>query len=186
MQKDYWWKDIFNEIYLSSFISLYTSRQTKQEVNFIIKILKLENKNHILDVACGNGRHSIELASRGFFVTGIDYSDVLLREAKKQAKKLKIKINFLRQDIRKLKLNKKFEAAIMLGNSFGYFNDTDNRKVIKNISAVLKKDSIFILDLPNTEGMLRNIKKRSKRKIPKGYIITENLSYNGNRGSYLK
>ncbi len=69
-----WWKTTFGKTYFYAFVPTYPPEQTKKEVSFIVKNLHLKKGAKILDIPCGQGRHSIELAHCGFKVIGIDYS----------------------------------------------------------------------------------------------------------------
>lgn len=74
----------------------------------------------VLDVACGTGSHSLILAERGYEVTGIDSSEMMIKEAKKKASKENINVEFFVQDMRSIKLNKKFDCAICMFGGLGY------------------------------------------------------------------
>ena len=175
-----WWKITFGNTYLAAWDFIYSERRTKKEIQFILKNLPLKKEAEILDIPCGQGRHSIGLAQHGFQVTGVDYSSILLKAAKERAKKAGTNLIFIKGDIRSIKYRKRFDAVINLGNSFGYFNDEDNERVIKNFAGSLKQDGFLVLDLPNTTGILRHITKAKKRqvRIPKGHITTEEIAFN--------
>lgn len=157
VKKD-WWKASFKEAYLRTFVS-YLPQQTKKEIDFIIHKLSLKKTDKILDIPCGQGRHSIELANRGFCVTGVDYSPVLLSAAKKDAEENKVSPIFIKKDIRSIKLRQKFDSIIVLGNSFGYFDDLANERVVMNLNSLLKKKGYLVLDLSNSIGMIRTLKE---------------------------
>ena len=178
--KHNWWKSNFDETYFKAFSFIYSAERAKKEIDFILKLLPIRKKDKILDLPCGQGRHSIELARRGYDVTGVDYSKYLLKQTKKESVNLDSKPNFIKSDMRDFRIRNKFDIILTLGNSFGYFKDEDNQLVIKNISYSLKKGGYFVLDLPNTAGMLRkqdNIKGAYEIKIPNGVIKTENLDF---------
>lgn len=177
MPNNNWWKKAFGQIYLDGFLPLYSSEKTKIEVDCVVKQMNLKKGDSVLDISCGSGRHSLVFAKKGLQVVGVDYSKEVLNEARKNAKMNNLSIKFVKQDIRKLKIEKKFDGAVMLGNSFGYFNEKDNEKVVANIAKILKKNGKFFLDLPNTAGMFRNLSAKSKHKIPGGYMIATNKSF---------
>jgi len=161
MQKD-WWKKFFGPGYLSVWeAKAIGPAVTKKEIDFLVKNLKLKKGQKILDLCCGQGRHSIELARRGYKVVGVDYSKYLLGVAKKRAKEAGIEIEFKRQDARNLKLKGKFDVVINMFTAFGYLeNDRENEKIIKNVSQVLKKGGFFFLDFINSVNVLMNFQPR--------------------------
>src|SRR5688500_3653535 len=86
-EKSPWWKSQYlDPVIVETIFSWRTN--TEAEVDEILKNMKLPLGAHVLDLACGQGRHSIELAKRGFKVTGLDYSPMLLKRAAASAKKL--------------------------------------------------------------------------------------------------
>ena len=81
-----WYKDFFDEWYLKYWVQPITEERTQREVDAIIRFLQLEPKDKVLDLCCGQGRHSLELSRRGYQVVGYDLSETLLEESKKLAK----------------------------------------------------------------------------------------------------
>ena len=63
---------------------------TKKEINYIESLLGIEKGNSILDIGCGQGRHSIELAMRGYNVVGIDTSEKHIQKAHASAENLPV------------------------------------------------------------------------------------------------
>ncbi|MDB5085220.1 MAG: cyclopropane-fatty-acyl-phospholipid synthase, partial [Bacilli bacterium] len=100
---------------------------TVQEVDFLINELGFTPGDSVLDVGCGTGRHSVELARRGFQVTGIDISSGMLQEASKAAEQAGVDVEFIQCDATKFLTNKQYDAAICLcEGAFGLFNVDDN------------------------------------------------------------
>jgi ubiquinone/menaquinone biosynthesis C-methylase UbiE len=90
------------------------TKNTIAEIDFIIDILNLSNGSTILDVGCGTGRHAIELAKRGYKVTGVDISSGMLAEAKKAAFNADVNVEWIQSDAVKFNSNKSFDAVICL------------------------------------------------------------------------
>lgn len=173
------------------YLELYKHRNeddARNLINLIERTLPLKKGDKVLDVCCGEGRHSIELARRGFNVTGFDLSKFLISEAKKHFKALPeqhIKANFLNKDMRKFDFKKSFDTVVNLFTSFGYFdNDEENFRVIKNVSLSLKKGGYFVFDFINGNCLRKNIvpfdKKMfqgkeftQKRRIEGDFVIKE-------------
>lgn len=122
--------------------------ETEEEVEFVRQVLKLRKGSYILDLCCGQGRHSVRLAERGFSVVGLDYSEELLKLAEKQEPKANLW--FVKGDMRKIPFSMNtFDAVINLFTSFGFFSDDENLETLKSISSVLKPKGKFILDYWN-------------------------------------
>jgi SAM-dependent methyltransferase len=128
----------------------------------------------ILDLACGNGRHTLELVKRGYNVTGIDISDQLLNIAREKAANLKKEILFLNADMRYFKFPFKFDVIINLFTSFGYFEtDEQNELVIHRISKTLNQNGTFVLDFFNSNHIINNFIPRDEKNEGEIKIIQE-------------
>ncbi|MCK4404014.1 MAG: class I SAM-dependent methyltransferase [candidate division Zixibacteria bacterium] len=167
----YWWQKFFDEHYLKVYEEL--ERRTSREVESIIKMMDLEPKAQILDLCCGYGRHSIELAQRGFVVTGYDLSDSFLKKAKKDSAALGLKIKFMKGDMRKLPFENQFDVVVNIFTSFGFFDrEKDDLRVLKGVCKALKEGGLFLLDLINREQQIRNFQRRRWRP-EKDFIMLE-------------
>lgn len=167
LSKKEWWEGVFGEKYLKTYADIITPVKTKMQVDFLVKKLKLKKGAAILDLACGHGRHSIELAKKGFKVTGVDFSKYLIKIAQENAKNQNVDADFIRGDMRELPFKNKFDAVINIFTSFGYFNnEEDNVKVIKKISRALKPKGKFLIDLANPINLLVQLTpdKQAKKK----------------------
>ena len=121
-------------------------QRTCTEVDGVLRLLDLDPKSKILDCPCGYGRHSIELAKRGFVVTGSDLNSKHLSAAKKEAEKNSAKIKFVKKNMLDLDYDSKFDAIINMFYSFGFFeSDEDNFKVLQNFFKALKPNGQFLM-----------------------------------------
>jgi SAM-dependent methyltransferase len=170
----YWWQKFFDENYVKVYQEL--ERRSSREVDSILRMMNLESKARILDLCCGYGRHSIELAQKGFAVTGYDLSDFFLKKAKKDAAALGLKIRFIKGDMRKLPFQERFDAVVNVFTSFGYFeNERDDLKVLKGVCKALKKDGLFLLDLINRENLIRGFQRRTWRPNRDFIVLEDNF-----------
>ena len=105
----------------------------------------------ILDVGCGTGRHAIELARRGYKVTGVDLSNSQLQRAKEKATEAKVKIDFIQKDARELEFENLFDMVIMLCEGGFSLMETDemNFKILQNAARALKEGGKFIFTTLN-------------------------------------
>jgi len=150
-----------------------TIKTAKKEADFIERALMLPKKAKILDLGCGFGRHAIELAKKGFDVTAVDISSDLLNIAKRNAKKADVKVRFYREDIRKMDFRNRFDAVIMMLNTFGLLSDEGNEKVIKNISRALKGGGKVLIDLRNPERLKKGDLYGKVERVGKLKVYTE-------------
>ncbi len=91
-----WWWHIFNSLYLKTDGDVVEDKNiTIGEVDMLLSILNLSSEDGILDLCCGQGRHSLELAKRGFkYIEGLDRSHYLIQKAKTKAKKEGLGVRF--------------------------------------------------------------------------------------------
>ena len=124
---------------------------TAGECDFIEKEIAYDKSLKIIDIGCGTGRHSIELAKRGYQITGIDLSESQLKRAKEKAKELNLNIEFRKHDARNLPFEGEFDLAIMLCEGGFSLMETDemNFEILKNATKALKNQGRFIFTALN-------------------------------------
>ncbi len=132
-------------------------KETAEEVNFLVKELHLDKSMRILDLACGQGRHSLRLAELGHTVVGVDTNEGLLSAAEKRKAGRDLSVQFLRQDMRTAFSLTAFDRVLLLFTSFGYFGEKENLLVLKRIASALKPEGLCCLDVPNRDSLVRNL-----------------------------
>jgi len=182
-----WWRHIFNSLYLKTDADVVDDQNiTSREVQIFLDILKLSPEDRILDLCCGQGRHSLELARLGFkCVEGLDRSHYLIQKAKACAKKEGLNVKFKEGDARKLPYPADtFDVILILGNSFGYFETIqDDLRVLKEVFRVLKPWGKLLIDVADGEYLRENFHPRSWEWIDKKHFVTRerSLSADGRR-----
>jgi D-alanine-D-alanine ligase len=175
-----WWRNIFNVLYLKTDADVVDDQiLTSKEVDLFSEILKLSVDDKILDLCCGQGRHSLELARRGFnYVKGLDHSHYLIQKARTRAKKEYLNIKFKEGDARKLSYGPDtFDVVMILGNSFGYFETIkDDLLVLKEIFRVLKPWGKILMDISDGEYLKKNFQHRSWEWLDKRYFVCRERS----------
>ncbi len=175
-----WWQSIFNSFYLKTDADVVDDQAiTKSEVDLFSKFLRLSPEDKILDLCCGQGRHSLELARRGFQnVEGLDRSHYLIQKAKSEAKKQGFNAKFREGDARKIPYPADtFDVVMLLGNSFGYFETIqDDMRVLKEIFRVLKPQGRLLIDVANGKYLRRHFQPRSWEWIDKKYFVCRERS----------
>ncbi len=151
-----WYENFFDEWYLKYWIRPISPERTNAEVDAIVRWLNLEKDSKVLDLCCGQGRHSLELARRGFCgVTGLDLSETLLGFSQEKAKEEGLAVNFVRKDMREIPDDWKFDGIYNFYTAFGYFEkDEENQAVLDAVGKALKPGGKFLLDYPCLEGRM--------------------------------
>lgn len=143
-----WYVTFFSGLALETIAPMFSEEVTRKEVDFILKATGLEPGARLLDAPCGAGRHSLELAARGFVVTGIDIAERSIDEARRRAEERKLAATFEARDMRNLPWREEFDAAFCFGNSFAYLDDEGNRAYLEAVARVLEPGGKLVLDAP--------------------------------------
>jgi SAM-dependent methyltransferase len=154
-----WYEEVFDEDFLRT-LPFTTPAQTKREVDFIRDALAPPKGSEVLDVACGYGRHALELAQQGFRLTGLDLSLPLLIRAADDAQRRRLAVNFVHADMREMSFNGQFDAAYCVLSSFGYFDEETNLRVATAICRALKPGGRFLLDILNRDYIVGDLPSR--------------------------
>jgi cyclopropane fatty-acyl-phospholipid synthase-like methyltransferase len=147
------------------------TKNTVEEVEFVLEELRLPSGSRILDVGCGTGRHAVELARRGYRVTGVDISAGMLAEAEKAARKAGVEVELIHADATQFTSDKLFDAAICLcEGAFSLLGSEDDPiehdlAILHNIHAALKPGARFIL---TTANACRLIRQATQEDVEKG------------------
>jgi len=137
------------------------TKNTVNEVDFLVEELKLKPGAAILDVGCGTGRHAIELARRGFIVTGVDLSSGMLAEAKKSAKKAKVSVTWVHANATTMQIDQQFDAVICLcEGAFGLLGRGDDALkqplgILRRVARALKPGARCLFEVLNGYRMAR-------------------------------
>ncbi len=149
--------------------------QAAAEVDQVLSLLEpLPEGAAVLDLCCGVGRHSIELARRGFRVTGVDRFEPFLERARSAAAGSGLAgadLEWIKQDMRQYRRPHAFEAAISLFTSFGYFHDdSEEAAVLRNLRDSLKPGGRLLIDVMGKEVVARNFRTGNiqRRQLPEG------------------
>ncbi len=150
-----WFHDWFNSPY---YHVLYSNRNQAEAEGFIDKLyvyLQPGANSYALDVACGRGRHAIYLNKKGLDVTGIDLSVSSIQHARRFENN---GLRFFVHDMRRLYYTAKFDIALNLFTSFGYF-DTEQQHIdaLLCINRSLKENGLMVMDYFNTIKILPSI-----------------------------
>jgi SAM-dependent methyltransferase len=145
-----WWEELFDDDFLRA-TPRPTDTQVLAEASFIETRLGLAKGALILDLACGHGRHAIELTRRGYQVVGFDLSLAMLAQAADEAEVARQKVNFLHGDMRDLPFEDKFDGIYCWGTSFGFFEEEKNQALLQRVHRALRPGGVFLLEAINRD-----------------------------------
>ncbi len=145
-----WYEQLFQN-YANKYEQEPFTKGTIGEVDFIEKEIRNNKSARILDIGCGTGRHSIELAKRGYSIVGVDLSEAQLKRARENAAREKVSVELFRADARRLEFSHEFDLVLMLCEGAFPLMETDemNFAILKNAANALKERGKLIFTTLN-------------------------------------
>jgi SAM-dependent methyltransferase len=154
-------QDKFWELFEPFLFNQQRQANAKAEAEQVIKLLGISENARVLDLCCGAGRHSLELARMGFDVVGIDRTASFIEKAKRKAGEAGLKVTFIVDDMRSFCQPDDFDVVMNLFGSFGYFeNPDDDRQVVKNMVASLRPGGKLLIETMGKEIAAREFQER--------------------------
>ena len=153
-----WYKEFFGKLYGRVLAGQFQPQRNQKQAHLIKRLLKLRKGQSVLDCPCGMGRVTVLLARLGLRMTGVDLSGLYLSRARREAKRARKNIRFLRSDMRKLPFEGQFGAVINWFTSFGYFDDAGNLATARTALAALKPGGQFLIEMLNKSWVLSNFR----------------------------
>ncbi|HEY2104937.1 MAG TPA: class I SAM-dependent methyltransferase [Candidatus Binataceae bacterium] len=152
-----WYVDFFRDDYLAVYNHLFSADGAEKEVAFAERALELKPGARILDLCCGQGRHSVPLARRGFQVTGLDLNPAYLDLAQQSAKSANVTLETIAADMRQIPFQDHFDAIVNMYSSFGYLeSEAEDLKVLESAARAIRPAGRLMLDLLNREWAVAN------------------------------
>ncbi|QQQ79991.1 methyltransferase domain-containing protein [Saccharothrix sp. 6-C] len=139
-----WYVDFFTELPNEFWRRAVPPEVTVDEIDFVERRLGLAPGSLILDVPCGSGRHSVELARRGHRVTGVDLSAEAIGHARRATAGLEVEL--VRADMRDIPRDNGFDAVVCLGNSFGYLELDGLRELAAALGGAVRPGGGLVVD----------------------------------------
>lgn len=170
-----WFEDFFHGVTLDLWRKAIPPKQTIAEADFLSQVLQCEANARLLDVPCGNGRLSLELAKRGFRVTGVDISEEFIEEARASIDHppaiasdpdLMPRVEFTLGDMRSIEGESIYDGAFCFGNSFGFMNHVDMEKFLRGVARALKPGARFIVETAMAaESLLPEFEEQTSHEV---------------------
>lgn len=171
-----WYRSFFGPDFVAQARQRLTPERTRAEVHFLVDQLGLGRGAPLLDLACGHGRHLVELAARGLEVVGLDLSDYSLGVARAQAG---AEARLVGGDMRWLPFaDGSFAGCINMQTAFGYLDrDEDDQTVLAEVARVLRPGGRFLMDYVNREWLVRVFQPRGWEELEDGTVMLQERAF---------
>jgi cyclopropane fatty-acyl-phospholipid synthase-like methyltransferase len=180
-----WYENFFHGIPLDLWRKAISPEQTKREADFLVMAVQCARGAHLLDVPCGNGRLSLELARRGYRVTGVDISEEFIEEAQSQVNPPATaggtddiaQVEFLLVDMRRIEGEAIYDGGYCFGNSFGFLEYADMESFLSGVARALKPGARFVIETGMAaESVLLKFEEQTSHQI-EDILLTINERY---------
>jgi SAM-dependent methyltransferase len=163
MEEKEWFASWFDTRYYHQLYNNRNEEEAKLFISNLLNYLKLPSNAHLLDLACGKGRHAKTLNEFGYKVLGVDLSPNSISIASELKNE---HLDFQVHDMREPIQGATFDAVFNLFTSFGYFDDTtDNERVCNAIAQMLSPNGVLVIDFMNAEKVISNLLAREEKIV---------------------
>lgn len=158
--------------YASYYDILYQDKDYEGEALFVARLIRklmpeAEEKIRVLDLACGTGRHAMELARLGYQVEGSDLSAEMVKVAVKESKKNRLDIRYYNESFQTAgRIDKKYDVIVSMFSAINYLTSyADLAAALSNIDLLLEENGIFIFDFWNGNAVLNGFSPVRVKKM---------------------
>ena len=170
-----WFETFFQGLFVELWDRIMTPEMTAPEADYLQKTLAQSPGARLADIACGNGRHAIELSRRGCRVTAVDLSTEFRALGQRRAAEAGVDIDWQHGDMRSLDLEPGgFDGAYCMGNSFCYLDYDNVRRFLAGVAAGLRPGGMLVIDHGTAaESILQAITPRRWFQVGDIYMLSE-------------
>jgi SAM-dependent methyltransferase len=156
MMSSDWTQDYFDDTYRRLFLETVDLARTRQQVQQLLRLCPVLPGSSILDVGCGVGRHSIELAGLGFRVTGVDFNSQYVAMCQERTARLGLNVQFITADSRTMRLDVKADLTISLWSSFGYYSEPGDLQTLQRMAEHTRCGGHVVVDVENRDYIAKH------------------------------
>jgi len=175
-----WWR-----LHLENDPARRPHAQVKSLIDGVERFLALEPRARVLDLGCGSGRCTLELARRGHRILGVDPDERALALARAAAKEEKLNAHFLKADTRAVSYRGEFDAVVSLDGAFGQLpGDRDDLRCLEAARRALKPGGKLLVDILNKEWLMRHFEPNSweRPEESKNAVVLDRISFDFEKG----
>lgn len=138
--------NFFDGMYKEVWRTIIPTGLTEAECDFIMEQAQLASGDKVLDIMCGYGRHTLELARRNCNVTAVDNLPDYIEEIRNISLSENLSVSAIESDTIQMNVDNVYDCVICMGNSFAFFDRKDALALLKKISSLLKKEGVLIIN----------------------------------------
>jgi len=170
-----WWKDFFSGSIVDFWRRVMPPESTRAEAEFLMRSLRVQPGARLLDVPCGDGRLSLELARRGYRLTGVDISPDFLAAAREGSQREGLEIEWRLSEMRELPWECRFHGAFCAGSSFGFLGDEGDAAFLDSVARTLKPGARLVIDaVKAAEVVLAQFRPSHEMEVGDIHFAAEN------------
>ena len=162
---------LFGPNYLRFYGPSLTDARSDADVELLWRVAGLEPGAEVLDAPCGHGRIANRLAAHGARVTGVDITPAFLELARGGAAAAGVDVEYVEGDLRDLRFERRFDAAVNWFTSFGYWDDETCRAVLAGFARALRPGGRLLLEHLNRDWMLRRLQDDTVAQVDDDFMI---------------
>ena len=166
-----WTQEYFDDTYRHFFLDTVDPSRTRWQVQQLLRLCPVLPGASVLDVGCGIGRHSIELAKLGFRVTGVDQNADYIDVCRDHAAKLGLKAEFHAVDGRAMSLEVRADLAISLWSSFGYYGEVGDLQLLQRVAEHTRRGGSVVLDVENRDYIVKHFVPEEWHETEQGLVF---------------
>ena len=179
-RNDDWTVGYFDELYLQLF-PFPEAAQTDDEVSALLQLLP-PPPARILDLACGQGRHAVRLAERGYQVVGVDTSPKFLGDARRVADEAGVALDLVESDMREIPYDGEFDAVVSFFTAWGYHDDAQNQRALERIARSLRDAGRLVMDIIHRDWLMSVYTRKDWLTLSDGTDVVVDRQYDAVRG----